>query len=80
MIWMPVWQACAEVLKPKVVVLDSVQTLYSLSIDSVPWIDVTSSRSGKPIDGLTKRGRVRNRSPDSWRWLGWSRHEARCNR
>ena len=28
--------AAAEVLKPKVVVLDSVQTLYSLSIDSVP--------------------------------------------
>jgi DNA repair protein RadA/Sms len=28
--------AAAEMLKPKVVVLDSVQTLYSLSIDSVP--------------------------------------------
>ena len=28
--------SAAEVLKPKVVVLDSVQTLYSLSIDSVP--------------------------------------------
>ena len=28
--------AAAELLKPKVVVLDSVQTLYSLSIDSVP--------------------------------------------
>ncbi|MBM76560.1 MAG: DNA repair protein RadA [Proteobacteria bacterium] len=64
--------AAAELLKPRVVVLDSVQTLYSLSIDSVPGSmsqvrEVAnrsmqfSKRSGIPtflVGHVTKQGSI----------------------
>ena len=65
--------AAAEILKPKLLVLDSVQTLYSNSVESVPG-------------SMTQVREVANRSMNFAKRSGvstfpsWTRHQTRCDR